>query len=69
MDGGAGKSAEGGEERGRDGLTIRAQRAHFTPTSSKPMRVGDAGGCALLREEGGEKGERARGGAGVGKGL
>lgn len=42
----------GGGVRGRDGLTIRAQRAHFTHTSSKPM------GFALVagkREKGGKK--------------
>lgn len=39
-----------GPARRRDGLTIRAQRAHFTATSSKPM-----GFCALLRW--GERGE------------
>lgn len=41
-----------GPARRRDGLTIRAQRAHFTATSSKPM-----GFCALLRW-----GERGKGG-------
>lgn len=30
-------SREPGGWGGRDGLTIRAQRAHFTHTSSKPM--------------------------------
>lgn len=38
---------------GRDGLTIRAQRAHFTHTSSKPMGFATvAGGKERGREKG-----------------
>lgn len=52
------KIGGGGEARGRDGLTIRAQRAHFTPTSSKLMWVG-------VRLVGGVEGRRGGEGEGA----